>query len=182
MMLLMPATVKGTHIFCLSQGISGMDPFQDDHNSLLPSIFGNQEDLAVEEEETTQPDGASSILYLFHPLHHEPSKDANMRDWRHLLALSRNQNCQLQMLWLPLHTAIIRFGDSMCKSLFRTDHFPGPVRILGAVHITVTLHNLSTCLPLPPSVVALQRRQLHALSIQLFAWHKFLVHLSLIRL
>lgn len=47
---LMPATVKGSHVFRPSQGISGMDPFDEDDDDLPPFPESSQ---AVEET----PDG-----------------------------------------------------------------------------------------------------------------------------
>jgi hypothetical protein len=53
---LMPATVKGAHVFRPSQGISGMVPFDEDDDDFPPHVLGTQEDHTIDNEEVTLPD------------------------------------------------------------------------------------------------------------------------------
>ncbi|KAF8952273.1 hypothetical protein BDZ97DRAFT_1682107 [Flammula alnicola] len=49
--LLMPATVKGKHIFRPSQGLSGMDPFDEDDDELPPFPANTQVDEDTPDKE-----------------------------------------------------------------------------------------------------------------------------------
>ncbi|KAF8806056.1 hypothetical protein BYT27DRAFT_7224436 [Phlegmacium glaucopus] len=121
MMSLMPATVKGTHVFCLSQGISGLDPFQDDHNSFPPSTFGSQEDPAIDDEETMQPDVPTSTLFIpsTPPQASQKRKCAGSETPAHTVKKTKMSavDAMAGTSMAGLNTAIVRFGDSMCKAL-----------------------------------------------------------------
>ncbi|KDR71951.1 hypothetical protein GALMADRAFT_213445 [Galerina marginata CBS 339.88] len=116
MTMLMPTTVRGTYVFRPSQGISGMDPFQDDDDSLPPGILETQEEHNVEEEEATQHEEAAPVPLI----PSTPPRAARKRE----RAVSETPARTVKKAKMTtadamagLNTAIDRFGNSMCKAL-----------------------------------------------------------------
>lgn len=130
---LMPATVKGTHVFRPSQGMSGMDPFDEDDDDLPPNVLTTQEGSTVADDDIAPPQVVASapvscLSFSEIDSYHlcvqvNPSTPTRVSRKREHAAsetparTTKKAKMSTADAMMGLNSAILQFGDSMCKAL-----------------------------------------------------------------
>ncbi|GLB36664.1 hypothetical protein LshimejAT787_0309510 [Lyophyllum shimeji] len=130
---LMPATVKGTHVFCASQGTSGLDTAEDDVTAQQEDDEDEDEDKdAVVEEDAHPSEGADTVMVTPTPIIPSTPPRSSRRRERAVFETPAPSSKKARVTGAEaissLTASISRFGDNICMVLAGDLGAPGKGR------------------------------------------------------
>ncbi|KAF8964770.1 hypothetical protein BDZ97DRAFT_1918729 [Flammula alnicola] len=132
--LLMPATVKGKHVFRPSQGLSGMDPFDEDDDDLPPFPANTQVDEDTPDEEIGHLEVVASSAPIIPSTPPRASRKRE-RAVSETPAPAKKAKVTGADAIQSLTASISRFGDNICKALAGDPSEKTPKRHTKAVKL-----------------------------------------------